>query len=86
VQNWSSHGNDAKATLRTVLEEDENLLFVPLTDDQLGLLFDNYPKIRAKYEFHDSNPSILSLIRPLAEHRFLLLADSHRFFTLPVTS
>jgi hypothetical protein len=49
-------GKDAKATLRTVLEEDDNLLFVPLTDDQLGLLFDNYPKIRTKYGLHDSNP------------------------------
>jgi hypothetical protein len=54
-------GSDAKATFRKALEEDENLLFVPLTDDQLGLLFDNYPKIRAKYELHDSNPIYLVL-------------------------
>jgi hypothetical protein len=54
-------GNDAKATLRKALEEDENLIFVTLTDDQLGLLFDNYPKIRAKYELHDSNPIYLVL-------------------------
>ena len=49
-------GDDAKATLLKVLEEDENLLKVELTDDQLGLLIDNYPKIRAKYGLHKSNP------------------------------
>ena len=54
-------GNDAKTALLKDLEEDENLLFVPLTDDQLGLLIDNYPMIRAKYDLHKSNPILFVL-------------------------
>jgi hypothetical protein len=74
-------GSDGKATLRKVLEEDTNSRFVELTDDQIGSLVRNYPMIRKKYGFHESNP-----IYFIVDHQLLLLADSHRIFSRPETN